>query len=537
MRQCAAPLAVATLLLWAATAAAQESRPAGRVPPAASAPTDGPPAPAPAEKVSVTLATLSAAGGQKIGYAATAGYLALKDEQGKLRANVFYTSYIVPKSAAGTQSASAPATAPATRPADAARPVTFVFNGGPGAASVWLHLGAVGPRKLDIPADGSPPAAPYKLVENPDSWLPATDLIFIDPVNTGFSRAAEPDKAKEFFGVTEDVNAVGEFIRLWLTKNNRWDSPVFVAGESYGTTRAAALADHLQSRVGVQVSGVILMSTVLNFGLLDPSESNDTPFALYLPSYAAVAWYHHKTPDKYKNDLDALLKDAEQYALSDYTVALAKGASLSADERKTVAARLAELTGLRTDYLLASNLRVEPSRFEKELLRSADPAAGEGKIVGRFDGRLTGDPIDPVADAQDYDPSLSGFLPAYTSAFNTYVRESLKFESDLPYEVLTGRTQPWNWGGNGVSGYLYVGDNLRNAMTENPRLRLLVCQGRFDLATPFFAVDYTLNHMRMSAATRKNITQKYYSGGHMMYHTSEGLQQLSKDAQAFINNR
>ncbi len=532
MRQQVA-VGVMAMALAAALAQGQETRPAEDAARGARGGQAAPPANgALPEKVSVTLGTLHPAQGPELNYTAAAGYLALKDEQGKLRANMFYTAYVLPE--AGAQPATGPTTGPATAPrGSSARPVTFVFNGGPGSASVWLHLGAVGPRRLDIPADGSAPTPPYKVVENPDSWLPATDLVFIDPVNTGFSRAAEPDKAKEFFGVSEDVNAVGEFVRLWLTKNNRWDSPIFVAGESYGTTRAAALTEHLQSRVGVQVSGVILMSTVLNFGLLDPREGNDVPYALYLPSYAAVAWYHHKGAEKYRDNLDGLLKEAETYALNDYTVALAKGAALSATEKRTVATHLSELTGLSVDYLLASDLRVQPARFEKELL-DGGAAGEEGKVIGRFDGRLTGDVIDPIESTQEYDPSLSGFLPAYTSAFNTYVRETLKFDSDLPYEVLTGRTQPWNWGGNGASGYLYVGDNLRNAMTENPSLRLMVCQGRFDLATPFFAVDYTLNHMRMAAAIRKNISQKYYLAGHMMYHPQAGLEQLSKDAQAFI---
>ncbi|HVS72461.1 MAG TPA: peptidase S10, partial [Phycisphaerae bacterium] len=503
-------------------------------------PAEGPAA-QPAEKVSVTLGKLRTANGEELGYTASAGYLALKDEQGKLRANIFYTSYVVPQGPA-TQAASQPGTQASSRPAateagagagggGGGRPVTFLFNGGPGAASVWLHLGAVGPERLDVPADGSPPKAPYKLVNNEYSWLPASDLVFIDPVNTGYSRAAEPGDAKQFFGVTEDVNAVGEFIRLWLTNNKRWDSPIFVAGESYGTTRAAALADHLQQRVGVEVSGVILMSTVLNFATLDPSESNDLGYELYVPSYAAVAFYHHKLGNTYAN-LDAVLKDAEQFTLNDYTVALAKGAALPEDQRQAVANKLSSLIGLPAGYILQSNLRVPPQRFEKELLRGSGDTPGE--VIGRFDGRLTGHTTDTVNDSATYDPSLSGFYPAYTSAFNTYVRDTLKFDSELPYEVLSGRTQPWNWGGNGVSGYLYVGDNLRDAMTQNPHLRLMVCQGRFDLATPYFATDYTVNHLGLAPALRKNITQKYYPGGHMVYHVRAGLEQLSKDAQAFI---
>ncbi len=455
-------------------------------------------------KPSVTGGSVTSAEGRRIEYTATAGYMPLNDEQGKLRANVFYIGYTQGKLAAETVSAATqgasgsvaaePATAPATGPTEgdrSKRAVTFVFNGGPGAASVWLHLGAVGPRRLDLPADGTAPTAPFKVVENPYTWLPMTDLVFVDPVNTGYSRAATPEQAKEFLGVKEDVAGMGEFIRLYLTKNGRWGSPVYLAGESYGTTRAAGLASYLQERVGVSVSGVILISTVLNFATLSPGENNDLPYSLYLPTYAAVAWYHKKLDMTKHGDLDGLLKEAEGFASTEYVTALAKGALLSAGERQRIAGRISELTGLPVGYVVESNLRVGPSRFEKQLLRSGD---GVGDLViGRYDGRIAGPPQDAVNDSQEYDPSLSGFFPAYTSAFNEYVRHTLKYENEIPYEVLSNRVYPWNWGGGGdENGYLYVGNNLRDAMTQNPHLKLLVCSGRFDLATPYFATDYQI---------------------------------------------
>jgi carboxypeptidase C (cathepsin A) len=548
MRTC-----TAALILVMACGAAVRGQTAPTVPngrgAAVSAPaTQGKPAEARTDS-SVTTGGLRPSGRPEMAYTAVAGYLPLKDETEKLRANMFFTAYTQGVAAAtmpatgpsATMGAAASASAPGTTAAGAAappaagsRPVMFVFNGGPGAAAVWLHL-AVGPKRLDMPEDGTLPKVPFRTVDNEYSWLTATDLVFIDPVNTGYSRAATPEQAKEFFGVQEDISSVGEFIRLWLTKNQRWGSPVFLAGESYGTTRAAGLSNYLQERVGVSVSGVVLISTVLNFATLSPGESNDLPFALYLPSYAAVASYHKKVA--VPQGLDALLKDAETFALGDYAAALAKGAALPEAERQRIAQRVADLTGLGRDYVLESNLRVPPARFEKELLRDK---TGVGKVIGRFDGRLTGFTTDAVGAGQEYDPSLTGFYAAYTSAFNDYVRQTLKYDNDLTYEVLSNRTQPWNFssgGAGGANGYLYVGDDLREAMTHNPRMRLLVCSGRFDLATPYFATDYTLNHLTLAPEIRKNITEAYYPGGHMLYHVREGMAKLYRDVTGFVEGR
>ena len=484
---------------------------------------------------SVTHGSIKTADGKTTDYTAVAGYMPLTDEQDRPRANIFYIAYTSDAGATGTaETQPSEGTHRTIGPvaAGSTRPITFVFNGGPGAASVWLHLGAVGPRRIDVPEDGSPPVAPYRTVDNEYTWLTASDLVFIDPVNTGYSRAATPEQAREFLGVQEDISAMGEFIRLYLTKNQRWGSKVFLAGESYGTTRAAALSNYLQDRVGVSVTGVTLISTVLNFATLSPSEANDLPYALYLPSYAAVASYHKKV--QMPKGFDQLLKDAESFAMGDYMTALNKGESISEDERQRVANRMSELIGLSPDYIQLSNLRVAPGRFEKELLRGKD---GETKVIGRYDGRLAGYSPDGTGAGQDYDPSFSNFYTAYTSAFNVYVRNTLKYDNDLPYEVLSGRVQPWNYasgGAGGTNGYLYVGDDLRDAMTRNPHMRLLVCSGHYDLATPYFATDYTLNHMTMPPEIRKNISQAYFPGGHMIYHVREGLQKLFKEQTEFI---
>jgi carboxypeptidase C (cathepsin A) len=525
---------------------AGEAAPAGRGAPAAAA--DGAPKPAePRNDTSITTGAvhLGTDGARELTYTAVAGYMPLKDEQDKLRANIYYTAYTAGAPAQG--SILAPASAPSTRPAgggaanananipqgDPARPLMFAFNGGPGAASVWLHLGAVGPRRIDVPEDGTAPKAPFHVIENDSTWLSAADLVFVDPVNTGYSRAATPEQAREFFGVAEDINAMGEFIRLYLTKNHRWGSPVYIAGESYGTTRAAGLSSHLLDRVGVSVSGIILVSTVINFGALSPGENNDLPFALYLPSYAATAWYHKKAEQG--KSWDDVRKEVEAYASGDYLTALMKGGALSNDDREKVAGKLAEFTGLSTAYRLESNRRVEPTRFQNEHLRSPN---GEGsKILGRFDGRLAGFPTDAAGDSQEYDPSLTAFYAAYMSTFNDYVRRQLKFESDLPYEILSGRVQPWNYssgGAGGANGYLYVGDDLRNAMTHNPNLRLMVCCGWYDMATPYFATEYQLEHMTLAPEIRKNITTKFYEGGHMMYHVRPSLVKLHDDVAAFV---
>jgi carboxypeptidase C (cathepsin A) len=448
--------------------------------------------------------------GAKLAYRATAGTLPLKEEDGKVTANVFFVAY----TKSGVEDLSK-------------RPITFAFNGGPGSSSVWLHLGALGPRRVVMPDDGEAPAPPYRLTDNEETLLDQTDLVFIDPVTTGYSRAADPQNAAKFHGVQEDIQAVGSFIQLYATHYRRWDSPKFLAGESYGTTRAAGLAGHLQDRHGMYLNGIILISTVLNFETISFDEGNELAYPLFLPSYAATAWYHKKLPADLQSDLRRTLAEAEKFAEGEYTHALVRGDRLSTEETKSVRAKLAHYTGLSEDFLTRNNLRVDISRFTKELLRP------ERQVVGRFDSRLKGPDLDTASDRPDYDPSYAAVQGAYTAAFNQYVRNELKYETDLTYEVLTGRVQPWDYGG-ARNRYLNVAPTLRQAMTRNRELHVFVGSGLFDLATPYFATEYTMTHLGVEPPLADHVSLYYYEAGHMMYIHKPSRQKLKKDLAGFV---
>jgi carboxypeptidase C (cathepsin A) len=451
--------------------------------------------------------------GKPLKYRATTGLMPLKDDAGKPRAKVFYVYY----EKAGEKEEVA------------ARPVTFVFNGGPGSASIWLHLGTAGPKRVQISDDGTPPAPPYKLQDNPYSWLSFTDLVFIDPVGTGFSRPSDAERAREFYGVQGDISSVADFIRLFCTNYGRWPSPKFLAGESYGTTRAAGLSEYLHDRFGTEMNGIVLISTVLNFQTINPSAGNDLPFPLFLPGYTACAWYHKKLSPELQANLKAAVDAAQTWAMTDYAAALAKGTSLDDASRQRVVDKLVEFTGLPREYVNRSNLKVGPSRFEKALL------ADQRKVIGRMDGRITGFDADPLNDTPDFDPSMSGYMGLFTATFNDYVRNELKYEDDAVYEVLSSRVSPWDFGPAG-SGYLNVATTLREAMTKSPSLKVLVASGYFDLATPFAAADYTIDQMPLSKELRSNITQTYYEGGHMMYLARPALVQLHADLKSFYES-
>ncbi|MEA2709396.1 MAG: hypothetical protein QOF78_1997 [Phycisphaerales bacterium] len=463
------------------------------------------------DKLVVTEHELSV-GDRVLRYTATAGTMAQKDESGATKADMFFVAYTLDRSAKAD---------PTTRP------ITFVFNGGPGAASVWLHLGTAGPKRVAIDEKGVPSAPPFRVVDNEATWLGATDLVFIDPVGTGYSRPAQGEKGEQFYGVEEDVRSVGSFIRLYTTRYQRWPSPKFLAGESYGTTRAAGLSEYLLEKQGISLNGIILISAVLDFQTIAPGAGNDLPYALYLPTYAATAWHHKKLAPPIQGDLEKTLREVEQFALGDYLAALAAGDSLDEPKKRAVAEKLSRYTGLDAEWIFRGNLRISPGRFRKELL------AKEGKVIGRFDSRITGFESDPLNDASDYDPSLSLFLPLYSGSLNHYVRTELEFESDLPYEVLTERVQPWNFGAAG-RGYLYVADTLRATMLKNPQLKLLVGAGKLDLATPYLASDYTVYHLNLPPELRRNITRTYYPAGHMMYHDAGSRQRLHDDIAEFI---
>ncbi|MBL8761567.1 MAG: peptidase S10 [Phycisphaerae bacterium] len=450
-------------------------------------------------------------GGQPIQYKATAGEFTLLSDTLKPRAKVFYISYEIP----GRD--------PATRP------ITFAFNGGPGSSSVWLHLGTIGPKRVPLGPEGmdAPPNA--TLIENSESWLDLTDIVFIDPVSTGFSRPVEGEDARQFHGLHEDVSAVGDFIRQYITKQRRWASPKFLAGESYGTTRAAGLSGYLQETLGINLDGIVFISPILNFQTARFDEGNDTAFWLYLPTYTATAWYHKKL-DASLGDLNAAMEQSRRFAAGEYMLALAKGDALTTDERDQVAAKYAKLTGVSRQFVLDNDLRLPLHRFTKELLRD------QGRSVGRLDSRYKG--IDRVAagDAPDEDPSYTAILAPYTSALNRYIREELGFESDLNYEILTGRVHPWNFA-SATNEYVNVAGTLRRAMTGNPNLQVLFCSGYYDLATPTFAMDYTIDHLGLDPSLRANIRRAYYESGHMMYVRTADLQKLRRDVEPLYRRR
>ncbi|HEU5469963.1 MAG TPA: peptidase S10 [Actinophytocola sp.] len=451
----------------------------------------------------------------KLNYTATTGRIVLRQEvltngtfDGHLpKAEVFLTAY--------TLDGANPLT----------RPVTFAFNGGPGSSSVWLHLGLLGPRRVLSGDVGSLTPPPYQLVDNTETLLQHSDLVFIDPVSTGYSRAAVGEKPAEYHGFQADIESVGEVIRLWTSRNGRWMSPKFLAGESYGTTRAGGLALHLQNRYGLYLNGLMLISSALDFSVLDFSDGNDLPFVVFLPTYAAIAHYHGFHGDR---PLREVLTEAEEFVAADYPVALSRGSRLSTPERRATAARIAALTGLSEDYVFRANLRVEHIRFYTELLRE------RGQVVGRLDGRFTGWDPDGARERWVDDPTNIAIMGAYTAALNHYLHAELNYTNDLPYEILSiGVNSSWSYK-EFENAHVTVADKLATAMRANPHLRLHVASGYHDGATPYYASDHVLAHLSIPDELRDNIETCYYEAGHMMYvHEPSRLQQ-AKDLAGFI---
>jgi carboxypeptidase C (cathepsin A) len=393
---------------------------------------------------------------------------------------------------------------------------------------VWLHLGLFGPRRVAMAEEGWAPPPPYRLVDNDQSLLDRTDLVFIDPVTTGYSRAVPGEDAKAFHGVRPDVEAVGEFIRLWVTRNRRWASPKILAGESYGTTRAAALAAHLQERHGMYFNGVVLVSSILNFGTARFDPGNDLPYALYLPTYTATAWYHRRLPaDLQARELPAVLAEVRRFAQGDYTLALMQGGRLPEAERREIADRLARYTGLSPEYVLGTDLRIQIFRFVKELLRD------RRRTVGRLDSRFTGIDRDAAGEGFDFDPSMAAIRGPFSTLLNDYLRRELGYESDLPYEILTDRVRPWSFE-EFENRYLDVAEPLREAIAQNPALQIFVANGYYDLATPFFATEYTFDHLGLDPSLTGNVEMGYYQAGHMMYIHRPSLEQLRADLVRFL---
>src|SRR5487761_673324 len=455
--------------------------------------------------------------GERIDYTATAGTIVLRDDKGDPTASMFYIAY--------TKNGAKPDQ----------RPLTFAYNGGPGGSSVLVNLGGFGPMRVQTTDAAPTPPPPYSLQSNPYSLLDKTDLVFIDAVGTGFSKTLGKASGKDFWGTDPDVQSFGEFIENYLTENNRWNSPKFVLGESYGTPRSAMLADWLQNK-GVALNGVILLSSILNINdefWFQPPGSNDLSYELYLPSYAAVAWYHDKLPNK-PVDLPAFLSQVRQFALGDYAHALEAGDRITPAQEAAVLDKLHAYTGLSETYLKETKLRIEPARFMKQLLRS------EGRTVGRFDARFEGIDLDSAGEFPGYDPSSTALFPAFVAPFHWYLNNDLKYHSDADYEFLNDKVgNAWDWH-HVVDGRKYpVPDtlpDLREAMTRNPHLKVFSGNGYFDLATPFFKTEYELNHMGLDPSLQKNISFDYYPDGHMLYIHTPALAKLHSDLDRFYDS-
>lgn len=447
--------------------------------------------------------------GRALDYSATAGTVRLHRKDGTPRADMFYVAF----TADGVDDKSA-------------RPITFAFNGGPGSSSVWLQLGALGPRRVDLPDTVAPPPPPYRLVDNAFGLLDQTDLVFIDPVATGFSKAAKDDD-DSFFNIDGDVEAVAEFVWRYLTKNQRWNSPRFLAGESYGTTRAVGLARRLQER-GVVLNGLVLLSLALDFQTFLFEVGNELPYVLYLPTYAAVAAYHGRLAEP-PEDLWAFLDEVRAFAVDEYAPALLRGSGLDAERRARIVEKLAGYTGLDARTIDRLDLRVEYLRFAKSLLDRP------GHTVGRLDARYTGPDLDRDHRQLQRDPSYDAPLGAFTALINDYLRRVLRYAADDDrYTVLSmDVNRAWSWADKGRMGHPSVADDLRRTLVANPHLRVIVLNGIHDLATPFFAAEYTIDHLGLEPEQRANIELTYYEAGHMMYFHPPSLRQMRADLVRF----
>lgn len=448
-------------------------------------------------------------GAKKIDYTAYTGYLDLKDDTGKLIAKVFFVYY--KKDGEDVSK----------------RPVTFTFNGGPGSSSVWLHMGAIGPKRVLLKDDGTATAPPYQVVNNEYSWLDRSDLVFIDPVSTGYSRPAPGESAKQFHGYNEDISSVGSFIRHFLSRYERWGSPKFLAGESYGTTRAAGLSKYLQDNHRIYINGIFLISAILNFGSNDYYPGNDLPRALYIPSYTAAAWYHKKLAPALQADLKKALKESQDFAIGEYATALIHGGWLSEADKDKIAEKMSYYTGLSKEFCLQSNLRVEENRFWKELRRK------DGLTIGRLDARFTGRDLDDAGENVSFDPSFSNIDGPFTSALNDYFERELKFKEEKGYNIF-GDVRPWNYN-NVQNQFLNVAESLRDAMAKNPALKVYVGCGYYDFATPYFTAMYDIEHMMLRPEQRKNVKIYTYEAGHMYYINKPSMAQFKKDVDEFYD--
>jgi len=459
----------------------------------------------PAEPKIVRTEGQATIAGKSIPYTAETGTLLLETDDGKPRASIFHVSYL------------------RNDVEDlVSRPVIFAFNGGPGSSAVWLHLGALGPKHVVLPENGTaPPRPPMLVTDNPESILDVADIVLVDPVSTGYSRVAGSAKPAEFHGFKGDIESVGDFIRRWITEHKRWGSPKFLLGESYGGIRAAGLADHLQSRYGMALNGVVLVSSLIDFRTVDSSPGNDLSYIAYFPAFAAVARYHGRT--KSKGTPDQLAAEAEKFAFGPYAAALLAGNQLPDPQRRKIAVRYAELTGLPENLVLGSDLRVSPSRFRAELLRD------QARTLGRFDARVTRPTSEPASARPDGDPSFDYAYGAFSTAMLDYLRSSLDWTAEKPYEILTGKVNPWKG-----DGHENLSRDLADAMTANPHLHLLVMCGSTDLATPPAGIQYSLRHLKIPRELQANIRIARYQAGHMFYLNPPDLAKMRRDLVDFL---
>jgi carboxypeptidase C (cathepsin A) len=457
--------------------------------------------PPPEEKSSVTHHK-ARVGGQDISYTATAATYVIKSDDGEPKASIFFVAYTKDDVTDGSK-----------------RPLSFIYNGGPGSGSLFTHMG-LGPRRIALTDDGHGMAAPYSIVDNNDSFLDATDMVFIDAVSTGYSRAASGENPSQFYGVVNDATIFADFIYQYITRNERWASPKFLLGESYGTTRSAQLSNILQHRHEIYLNGVALISSVAfaNWGADDRTR-------FFLPTMITAAWYHHLVaPDLQKLTVEQIAQQARDFAHGEYAAALEKGDQIPPAEYKKVVADLARYTGLSTKYIEETNLRISPQRWFKELLRD------QRKTVGRLDARFEGRDVDAAGERDEYDPSEASYEGAYVAMFQDYARRELKWNTDMYYTV-TANVRPWD---NGQPGS--VAEALRSAMSEQTYLKLLVVCGYYDFATPFNGIEQTVSHMMLEPEIRKNVSFTYYEAGHMMYIDKKAREKLHRDIDNFINS-
>jgi len=461
------------------------------------------------EKISQTPHTLRV-GGREIRYTATTGTLPIRLDNGRIAARMFFVAY--------------------TRDGEdaASRPLSFLYNGGPGSPSMYLHLGSFGPRRVRMGDDGTQPAPPYGLVDNENSLLETTDLVFIDAIDTGYSRVVAGADANQFHGQAGDIRSFGEFIAQYLSQYGRWGSPKFLIGESYGTIRSAGLAQDLQTRHGIELNGIVLISSLLTYQTLQTAPDNDIAYAVMLPTYTATAWFHKKLPADLQGDLKKAVADARTFAMGDYLLALTKGNTLTQAEQKTVADKMARYTGLSTQFILETNLRISAGRYRKELLRD------RRLTIGRYDSRLTGMDLDAAGESEEFDPADAATNGIFRSMFQEYVRTDLKWESDLHYPTTaTAQVRPWTYVQN---QYMDMTEPLRQTMTKNPFLKVFVACGYYDMATPFAGSEFNFSHLAYDRAVTDRVSFGYYESGHMIYLRPSTHRALTTDIARFLSN-